>query len=451
MSYDSLDDPEKTYPFHFKMQGADTSLPSDVPQSGTYNGFFTLNGADEDEIWDAVRFEFVRNSEGSYNVEGRGFNPFGHYIIAGIFENGMLTINRIYDELDEPADDEKDEECSYGEEPSEYEYSSDEDEDATVDARRSKSTVSTEPVKSCSCKGGCLDCVAMSKSANRSNVEYESFFGRDFIDSAQRDTVPSGNASRKWKRKSNQKSKKVAKKEMQANAPRTVNVKVKIGEEFVGNENENLVAELPTTSQSSWRQPDADFPGSNAEVVNDFLRGEDQCRVFDHFNSVRHAKNWAKKYFNGGHGQGSGYSAIAVAGPGASVLVIKESAASAKMKRQANAPRIVNVKVKIGEEYVAVAGENLKAVLPIKSTKWKKPHTVGRDFDEWIGDMTPVVERAKAIVNGKYLCLPPHTRHLILKHSHTHIYFSIHRSSLQCCIRYASSHGRFQSADIGGS
>eukprot|EP00984_Skeletonema_dohrnii_P005725 scaffold2022_cov75-Skeletonema_dohrnii-CCMP3373.AAC.1 len=87
---------------------------------------------------------------------------------------------------------------------------------------------------------------------------------------------------------------------------------------------------------SSWRQPDANFPGSNADEVNDFLRGEEKCRVFHNFNDLRHAQNWANKYFDGGHGQGSGYSAIAVAGPGVSVTVTKKSSALATKAKRAS-------------------------------------------------------------------------------------------------------------------
>eukprot|EP00985_Skeletonema_marinoi_P031527 scaffold37718_cov187-Skeletonema_marinoi.AAC.12 len=87
---------------------------------------------------------------------------------------------------------------------------------------------------------------------------------------------------------------------------------------------------------SSWRQPDADFPGSNADEVNDFLRGEEECRVFHKFNDLSHAQNWANKYFDGGHGQGSGNSAIAVAGPGVSVTVTKKSSALATKAKRAS-------------------------------------------------------------------------------------------------------------------
>jgi len=66
-----------------------------------------------------------------------------------------------------------------------------------------------------------------------------------------------------------------------------------------------------------WRQPNALFPGSNPELVTAFLHGDEQSKVFSHFNDPNHASNWANKYFGGsngrGHGDGSGYSATAVA------------------------------------------------------------------------------------------------------------------------------------------
>ena len=101
MSNDILDDPQgETNPFEYTMRivGADTSHSPDVPQSGSYTGSFLLNTMDGvEKIKDDVQLEFVRNSEGFYNVEGSGVNPCGHYRISGIFKDGQLTINRVYD------------------------------------------------------------------------------------------------------------------------------------------------------------------------------------------------------------------------------------------------------------------------------------------------------------------------------------------------------------------
>ncbi len=79
------------------MQGSIDSPDPEIPQSGTYIGSFLFNMGNKVEIRDEVRLEFVNNSEGFYNVEGRGFNQFGHYNIAGIFKDGKLTIYRIFE------------------------------------------------------------------------------------------------------------------------------------------------------------------------------------------------------------------------------------------------------------------------------------------------------------------------------------------------------------------
>ena len=65
--------------------------------------------------------------------------------------------------------------------------------------------------------------------------------------------------------------------------------------------------------EQSFSQPDAVFPmsASGSEEVNAFLRGEDESKTFKHFNDKTHAERWAAKYFNGGHGAGSGYCAVA--------------------------------------------------------------------------------------------------------------------------------------------
>jgi len=77
--------------------------------------------------------------------------------------------------------------------------------------------------------------------------------------------------------------------------------------------------------QFSWRQTDANFPGSQSDEVNSFLRGKKAAQTFFNFNGIIHAQNWANKYF-GGYGQGSGYNATAAPdgrGSGAFVTVTK--------------------------------------------------------------------------------------------------------------------------------
>ena len=63
----------------------------------------------------------------------------------------------------------------------------------------------------------------------------------------------------------------------------------------------------------SFSQPNAVFPedASGSAEVNEFLRGEEQSKTFNHLNDKTHAERWAAKYFNGDHGAGTGYCAIA--------------------------------------------------------------------------------------------------------------------------------------------
>lgn len=48
------------------------------------------------------------------------------------------------------------------------------------------------------------------------------------------------------------------------------------------------------------RQPEAKFPGSNADSdkVNAFLHGQEKTATFTHFTDFGHAQKWAKKYFS---------------------------------------------------------------------------------------------------------------------------------------------------------
>uniref|UniRef100_A0A7S2PCY9 Uncharacterized protein n=1 Tax=Leptocylindrus danicus TaxID=163516 RepID=A0A7S2PCY9_9STRA len=62
----------------------------------------------------------------------------------------------------------------------------------------------------------------------------------------------------------------------------------------------------------SWRQAYARFCGSNTNAVNEFLRSEQEIMNFYGYNGIKHARNWANKYF-GYSSSGNGYSANAVA------------------------------------------------------------------------------------------------------------------------------------------
>ena len=82
----------------------------------------------------------------------------------------------------------------------------------------------------------------------------------------------------------------------------------------------------------SWRQPEANFPGSHSDAVHFFLMGDSKAEVFYNFNGIGHARNWASKYF-GEYGQGTGYSATATAngtGKKAYVIVTKTMIAHQK-------------------------------------------------------------------------------------------------------------------------
>eukprot|EP00978_Attheya_sp_CCMP212_P020652 scaffold59368_cov47-Attheya_sp.AAC.1 len=107
----------------------------------------------------------------------------------------------------------------------------------------------------------------------------------------------------------------------------------------------------------SWCQPYAVFPGSQSKNndVTAFLRGSKQREEFSHFNDSRHAGNWASKYFNGGHGQGSGYSANATVGDRASVRVTKTKVAFEGVVQtfQANKSEMLKLANMMGdEEYI---------------------------------------------------------------------------------------------------
>ena len=87
-----LDDPKNEKglcnPFDYEHR---CSIPTDTfPLSGKYTGFFLLNKEDgqKDTVQERdVNLKFRKNSEGYYNVEGRGQNGFGKYTITGTLSN----------------------------------------------------------------------------------------------------------------------------------------------------------------------------------------------------------------------------------------------------------------------------------------------------------------------------------------------------------------------------
>ncbi len=88
--------------FEYEHKGESSSGESSAaafPPSGTYTGSFMINNAGvktKVEEQDVV-LNFVENSEGYYNVEGKGSNSFGKYTISGTLSTeGVITIYRHY-------------------------------------------------------------------------------------------------------------------------------------------------------------------------------------------------------------------------------------------------------------------------------------------------------------------------------------------------------------------
>ena len=77
-----------------------SSVPSQqFPISGRYSGWFhlTQNGKRDTINEKDITLKFVKNSEGYYNVEGKGSNVFGKYTITGVLDNdNIITIFRHF-------------------------------------------------------------------------------------------------------------------------------------------------------------------------------------------------------------------------------------------------------------------------------------------------------------------------------------------------------------------
>ena len=110
-----LDDPENiigecnSFRYELKNGGIERQSTGDslvVPQSGIYAGWFLYNSAagnGKDTITDEVDLTFVENSEGYYNVKGRGSNQFGSYEVVGMLENDTMSLNRFFSVEDLPS------------------------------------------------------------------------------------------------------------------------------------------------------------------------------------------------------------------------------------------------------------------------------------------------------------------------------------------------------------
>ena len=84
-----------TYALLDNTHGEDIYLCQGVPTSGKYIGHF-LYGVNRKEIQDELDLKFEKNEAETYNVYGSGFTKeFGPVEISGIFDCGILTINKI--------------------------------------------------------------------------------------------------------------------------------------------------------------------------------------------------------------------------------------------------------------------------------------------------------------------------------------------------------------------
>jgi len=89
--------------------------------------------------------------------------------------------------------------------------------------------------------------------------------------------------------------------------------------EVMGLYNKRLAQLVQATANGpptfSWRQPHAKFDGSQASIVNAFLKSEKREKTFAGFNGIGHARNWAAKYWGSGYAsKGKGYSGNALSG-----------------------------------------------------------------------------------------------------------------------------------------
>ncbi len=98
-----LDDPEKCERFEFEHKCSGDSTV--FPLSGRYTGFFYTNNLGErtKNPERDVTLKFIMNSEGYYNVEGRGSNVYGKYSITGTLKDSTITLHRVYQALKEKS------------------------------------------------------------------------------------------------------------------------------------------------------------------------------------------------------------------------------------------------------------------------------------------------------------------------------------------------------------
>jgi hypothetical protein len=96
-----LDSPHTCEKFEYEHKCSGDSTV--FPLSGRYTGFFYVIDGPEGRTKVAERdvtLKFVLNSDGYYNVEGRGSNVFGKYSITGLLmEDGTITLCRHFQAL----------------------------------------------------------------------------------------------------------------------------------------------------------------------------------------------------------------------------------------------------------------------------------------------------------------------------------------------------------------
>ncbi|KAL3916387.1 MAG: hypothetical protein SGILL_005203 [Bacillariaceae sp.] len=97
-----LADPQNTQAknFPFEYEHKSSSNPGVFPVSGRYSGFFSILGEDGNLVQikeKDVTLKFRKNNQGYHNVEGKGANAFGKYIISGtLTSDNVITIFRQF-------------------------------------------------------------------------------------------------------------------------------------------------------------------------------------------------------------------------------------------------------------------------------------------------------------------------------------------------------------------
>eukprot|EP00984_Skeletonema_dohrnii_P013026 scaffold5365_cov140-Skeletonema_dohrnii-CCMP3373.AAC.1 len=110
LGLDILENPQgERNEFLYKRQGTGSS--QEIPQSGTYTGWFLFNEKNQNGVveqimvTDQVCLEFIENNKGFYNVGGNGSNQYGSYTVAGTLKDSLFTINRTFSAKEDVVDE----------------------------------------------------------------------------------------------------------------------------------------------------------------------------------------------------------------------------------------------------------------------------------------------------------------------------------------------------------